>query len=117
VPVVKDALHVVPQLMPLGALVTVPVPVPESVTVSVLDVIEVLNVALTVLLALNVTVHAPIPLHAPDQPTKAEPAAAVGVRVTTVPVLKTALQVDPQLMPLGLLATVPLPLPDATTAS
>jgi hypothetical protein len=33
-PVVNLALHVSPQLMPAGALVTVPVPLPEFVTIS-----------------------------------------------------------------------------------
>jgi hypothetical protein len=34
VPTVKLALHISPQLMPEGALVTVPAPLPEFVTVS-----------------------------------------------------------------------------------
>lgn len=34
-PVVNEALHVVPQLMPLGELVTVPAPMPARATVSV----------------------------------------------------------------------------------
>ena len=32
-----------------------------------------------------VTLHAPLPLHAPLQPVKVEPVAAVAVSVTTVP--------------------------------
>ena len=37
VPLVNEAAHVAPQAMPAGALVTVPVPVPDLVTVSAKD--------------------------------------------------------------------------------
>jgi len=46
-----------------------------------------------------------------------EPEAGLAVRVTLVPLLKVALQVLPQLIPAGALATVPVPLPEATTLS
>jgi len=39
----------------------------------------------------------------------------VAVKVTTVPCAKLALQVFPQLIPPGLLITVPVPLPDFVT--
>ena len=60
--------------------------------------------------ALTVTLQLPFPEHAPLQPEKIEPSAAVAVRVTVVPTAKEALQVFPQLMPAGLLEIVPLPL-------
>ncbi|HZU42556.1 MAG TPA: hypothetical protein VE994_07795 [Terriglobales bacterium] len=63
------------------------------------------------------TVQAPLPLHAPLQPAKTDPALAVAVSVTVVPLLKVALQVLPQEIPAGLLVTVPVPLPPGVTVS
>jgi len=58
-------------------------------------------------------VQVPVPEHPPPlQPVKVEPVAAVAVRVTAV--LKLAAQVEGQLMPLGALATLPLPVPMRT---
>ena len=48
------------------------------------------------------------------QPTKADPAAAVAVKVTVLPVANGAAavpQVGPQSIPAGLLVTVPAPVP------
>jgi len=45
------------------------------------------NVAVTDLAALMVTTQEPVPVHAPLQPVKVEPAAAVAVSVTDVPLL------------------------------
>jgi hypothetical protein len=50
------------------------------------------------------------PEHAPDHPAKELPDAGAAVSVIEVPTLKVAVQVEPQLMPSGLLVTVPLPL-------
>ena len=47
----------------------------------------------------------------PLQPWKVEPLAGVAVRVTCVPLSKEAEQVAPQLIPVGLEVTVPLPVP------
>src|SRR5258706_3908322 len=75
------------------------------------------NAAPTLAAAFMVTVQAPVPEHAPVQPVKVEPAVGVGVSVTIVPWLKLALQVAPQLMPAGVLATVPVPVPLRVTLS
>ena len=58
------------------------------------------------------TEQVPVPEQpSPDQPVKVEPEAGLAVRATDVPELKLAEQVEPQLMPLGLLVTVPEPVP------
>lgn len=62
---------------------------------------------------LVVTVQGPVPEHIAElHPAKADPDAAVAVRVTVVPGLKPAEQVLPQVMPTGELDTLPAPLPD-----
>jgi hypothetical protein len=62
------------------------------------------NVAVTVVLAFMVTVQdGEVPVHRPDHPVKVEFASAVAASVTTVPALKV--------VPKGLVATVPVPVP------
>ena len=66
--------------------------------------------ALTVVAALNVTLQLPAPEHPPPQPEKVLPAVGVSVRVTDVLAGKFAEHEDvEQLIPAGLLVTVPLP--------
>ncbi len=110
VPLVKLAAQVAPQVIPAGALVTVPLPVPAAVTVSVK--VWSVKVAVTVVAAETVTTHDPVPVQPPPlQPLKIEPAAGVAVSVTAVPLVKLTEQVAPQVMPDGLLVTVPVPVP------
>jgi hypothetical protein len=62
-------------------------------------------VAVTEVLELIVTVQVgDVQEHPPDHPVKIEPAAGLAVRVTAAPALK--------LVPVGLLLTVPVPVPD-----
>ena len=64
-----------------------------------------LKVAVTLLFASIVTVQLEeVPVHAPDHPAKVDPELALAVSVTLVPELKV--------VPVGLLVTVPLPVPD-----
>jgi hypothetical protein len=110
VPELKDAEHVAPQLMPAGALVTVPLPVPDRVRVKVKRGTK---LAATEVFAFINTVQVPVPVHAPPlHPVNTEPAVAAAVRITLVPELYGAEHVAPQLMPEGTLVTVPLPAPD-----
>ncbi len=59
----------------------------------------------------------PLEQPVPDQPAKTEPEAGVAVSVTAVPLLRVVEQALPQLIPAGLLVTVPLPVPALATVS
>ena len=118
VPLAKLALQVAPQLIPAGLLEIVPVPVPARLTVSTLVVALALKVAATCWLALSVNVQEGLlPLQPPVHPVNVEFAPAVSVSVTEVPLAKLALQVAPQLIPAGLLAIEPVPVPARLTVS
>jgi len=115
VPLGKFALQVPGQLMPVGVLATVPDPLPANVTDS--GKVTVLKVAVTDCAALIVTVQLPVPVQAPLHPAKLEPVAALATKVTLVPLAKFVLHVPGQLMPGGVLETVPLPVPARATVS
>jgi hypothetical protein len=112
VPGAKLALQVWPQLMPAGLLVTLPLPFRATLRSG-----EVLKLAVTEAFCVSVTLQTPAPLHAPDQPANEEFAIGDAVSATWVPLAKLALQVCPQLMPVGALVTVPVPPPLACTVS
>jgi len=109
VPLEKLAVQVEPQSIPLGDDVTEPLPVVVTVNAKLLTGITE-KAAVTFLAALIVTVQVPVPLQAPLQPSKVEPAVALAVNVTLVPLEKLTEQVEPQLIPAGDDVTVPLPL-------
>jgi len=109
------AEHVVPQEMPVGALVMVPLPAPLLLTVS--EKLWSAKLAVTDVAPLIVTVQVPVPVQPPLQPVNVELAAGAAVRVTTVPVVKEVEHVAPQEMPAGALVTVPLPAPAFVTVS
>lgn len=75
------------------------------------------KLALTALALSTTTVQAPVPVHAPPQPAKLEPVAGVGVSVTLEPLAYGSSQSVPQLIPAGLLVTVPTPEPVLLTLS
>ena len=66
---------------------------------------------------LPVIVTLPAAVQLPVQPANVDPEAAVAVNVTAVPLLILAVQVLPQLIPAGLLVTVPVPVPVRVTLS
>jgi hypothetical protein len=105
--------------MPLGLLVTVPAPAKVTFSCGVAGGV---NLAVTNWLELNMGAQAPLPVQGefkPSQSVKTEPLVAVAVSVTCVPVIKLAPQVPMpgQVMPLGLLVTVPVPAPTRLTRS
>ena len=86
VPGLYVSLQSEPQLTPAGLLVTVPLPVPDFVTVRVYCCCCCcVNIAVTVLSLVMDTVQAPAPEQAPDHPVNVEPKSGVGVNVTLVP--------------------------------
>jgi hypothetical protein len=102
--------------MPAGVLVTVPAPVPALVTVSFIGMGT--KLAVTVFVTFMATVQVvTVPAQPPDQALNLEPAAAVAVSLTLVFVVKSALQIAPQLIPAGVLVRVPTPVPDLVTVS
>jgi hypothetical protein len=111
VPGVTVSVQSAPQLMPAGALDTLPEPLPFRVTVKVTGAGVVLKVAVTAVAAFTVTVQPAVPAQAPPQPTNVEPAAGVAVSVNGVPGVTVSVQSLPQLMPAGVLDTVPAPVP------
>jgi hypothetical protein len=76
-------VQVVPQLIPEGALLTVPLPVPALPTVRATACEA--NVAVTVVAAVMVTVQGPVPVHPPLQPVNVDPAGMTAVKLTAVP--------------------------------
>ena len=93
VPAAKLALQMVPQLIPEGLLVTVPIPVPARLTLKTSAFWVGLKVAVTCWLALSFTVQVGlVPVQAPDHPAKNEVLIGAAVSVTWVPLAKLALQ-------------------------
>ena len=96
--------------MPAGLLVTLPDPVPASVTVNAKELV--LKVAVTTCAWFIVTAQVvAVPLHAPPHPPNVLPLPGVCVSVTCVLGTKLAVQVGGQEIPAGLLETLPEPSP------
>ena len=92
-------------MIPPEELVTWPCPNPVTCVVRVYP-----NCAIAVRLPIAVNWHvARDPVHGPCQSTSTAPASGVAVNVTVDPGSNTAEHFVPQLMPSGLLVTVPTP--------
>jgi hypothetical protein len=62
-------------------------------------------------------VQVPVPVHDPVHPAKIELSSGFAFSVMDVPAVKLAVHVSPQLMPAGVLVTVPDPVPESVTVS
>jgi hypothetical protein len=65
--------------------------------------------AVTLVLDEKVMLQAAVPLQPPVQPPNVNPASGMAFKVTVVPALKLKRQMVPQLIPVGVLVTLPLP--------
>ena len=74
-----------------------------------------LKVVVTKLSVLMVRLHVAVPVQFVLQPENSDPEAGEGVRMTAVPLAKLAVHDVPQLMPAGLLVTLPSPFPANST--
>ena len=119
VPLAKLPEHPSGQLIPCGALVTFPLPVPASVTVNKKFVeVPAVKFATTVVAAVIVTVQVPVPSHGPaPQPANVPPFVGAAVKVTAVPLAKFAVHADGHEIPAGALVTVPVPVPPSVTVN
>jgi hypothetical protein len=71
-----------------------------------------LKLAVTVVATLTVSAQVLVPEQAPPlQPVNVEPVAGTAVRVTAAPGVNDCEQLAPQLIPAGVLVTVPEPVP------
>jgi phage tail protein X len=102
----KLAEQVAGQLIPAGLLVMVPVPEPAKTTVNPSSP---LKVAVTLAVAARVRVQVLVPEQAPLQPTNTPSGPGVSLRVILLFGAKLAEHVVGQLIPAGLLVTVPPP--------
>ena len=110
VPVMNELEHAVPQLIPLGLLITLPPPLPARVTERT-ETGAAANVAVTDSFVVNVRVHvAAVPEHAPPHPLNSDRRFGEADSVTFVPGANACEQVAGQYK-VGGAATVPMPLP------
>ena len=118
VPRTNDASHTAPQSIPVGALVTDPVPV--AATVERDNVSSARNVATTIVSSVTVNEHGSVPPQAtpdPLHPRNTDPGEATAVTVTRVPSFTAAEQTDPQSMPPTSAVIDPAPSPSGAIES